>query len=785
MIENTQLKENLGKNGKVITFYSYKGGTGRSLLVANAAMVLASNNCRVLVVDWDLEAPGLHHYFKPFLTDPMLKSSLGLVDMLTDYWDSLAVDTRDARVNIQQEREKWIATHLDLYQYAVTLNLPRKEGVGDIVFVPAGRQTPAYASKVGNFDWDAFYSEAGGKGLLDAFKEKVITEFDYVLIDSRTGVSDTSGICTVHLPDELVLCFTYNNQNVIGARGIANTVLKTRNLVARNNNAIDSQVPLRIFPVPTRVARDNKVLLEERQRFTWGAFADCVSNVNQDPVRDYWLKVEQPYEPDQSYVETFAFLTGVAGDPKGLLSAIEQVCARITNYRVKRWNNFFNSEELYALRNTNIGYQIHPPKEPPSSDEDIAHIRANISVAWKVFCRFLRGDQTKAGSWNFRSVPATLFKADSALIERMIRAGDLIVKERSAGIEQLELSSKTLNAKELLQSFANEQSINLSTLANIESKTSTWLSSQNSDATKIADSNWLNSNRNSILQLRDGGFFQNEELLFLNAASSSIKAQSSSNRSGLVMGGMGALAALLLGLAISQFLQVRAVEDQLKKSEDQTVRQNVKVKKDFDEIGSKYNALLRKVDAYENDRSPLTSYGKGHEAFAREDYQSAVIYFSEAITVNPSGIADAYRARGISYERLITQSYKNDIGNRNALILRENMHADFIKWLETTATPNRRLYAARSFLKVSNYDASIEQLNQLIADSKKSNTGLTPSEFGELQLLLKLLIGKKGITQQQETNYLQALRPTQNSRPTYDAPKTLPATNVPTGTPPL
>jgi MinD-like ATPase involved in chromosome partitioning or flagellar assembly len=73
------------RNGKVITFYSYKGGTGRSLLVANTALILASNNCRVLVVDWDLEAPGLHHYFRPFLTDPSLKSSLGLIDMLTAY----------------------------------------------------------------------------------------------------------------------------------------------------------------------------------------------------------------------------------------------------------------------------------------------------------------------------------------------------------------------------------------------------------------------------------------------------------------------------------------------------------------------------------------------------------------------------------------------------------------------------------------------------------------------------------------------------------------------------
>jgi len=55
--------------GEAITFYSYKGGTGRSMLLANVAWQLAASGRRVLLVDWDLEAPGLHRYFKPFLGD--------------------------------------------------------------------------------------------------------------------------------------------------------------------------------------------------------------------------------------------------------------------------------------------------------------------------------------------------------------------------------------------------------------------------------------------------------------------------------------------------------------------------------------------------------------------------------------------------------------------------------------------------------------------------------------------------------------------------------------------
>jgi len=49
--------------GEIISFYSYKGGVGRSMAVANVATLLAHYGRRVLVVDFDLEAPGLHRYF--------------------------------------------------------------------------------------------------------------------------------------------------------------------------------------------------------------------------------------------------------------------------------------------------------------------------------------------------------------------------------------------------------------------------------------------------------------------------------------------------------------------------------------------------------------------------------------------------------------------------------------------------------------------------------------------------------------------------------------------------
>src|ERR1700682_524733 len=57
----------LDKPCEVITFYSYTGGAGRSMALANVACLLAPH-CKagrgVLMVDWSLQSPSLHRYFR-------------------------------------------------------------------------------------------------------------------------------------------------------------------------------------------------------------------------------------------------------------------------------------------------------------------------------------------------------------------------------------------------------------------------------------------------------------------------------------------------------------------------------------------------------------------------------------------------------------------------------------------------------------------------------------------------------------------------------------------------
>jgi MinD-like ATPase involved in chromosome partitioning or flagellar assembly len=43
----------------IVTFYSFKGGVGRSMAMANVGQILADLGYRVILCDWDVEAPGL------------------------------------------------------------------------------------------------------------------------------------------------------------------------------------------------------------------------------------------------------------------------------------------------------------------------------------------------------------------------------------------------------------------------------------------------------------------------------------------------------------------------------------------------------------------------------------------------------------------------------------------------------------------------------------------------------------------------------------------------------
>lgn len=167
------------------------------MALANIGARLAQTGRKVLLVDFDLEAPGLGTYDfpKPDTDTP------GVVEFIIKYLET----NKAPKVN-------------DYLYHSPGFG---KNG-GELWLMPAGIQDDSYAGKFAQIDWQDLYENRNGFLLLEDLKQQWEKELspDYVLIDSRTGHSDVVGICTRQLPDAVVLMMFPNAQNLVGLRKV-------------------------------------------------------------------------------------------------------------------------------------------------------------------------------------------------------------------------------------------------------------------------------------------------------------------------------------------------------------------------------------------------------------------------------------------------------------------------------------------------------------------------------------------------------------------------------------
>jgi MinD-like ATPase involved in chromosome partitioning or flagellar assembly/tetratricopeptide (TPR) repeat protein len=302
-------------DGRIVTFYSYKGGTGRTMALANVAWILAANGYRVLAADWDLESPGLHRFLYPFL-EHVVRDAEGIIDFIREY-EWLAAKTKD-----KAQREKHITDKAKIEHYAFSLNWSFSGG-GHLDFLSPGKQDGNYAATLGAMDWDNFYAALNGGKFLDALREDMKQHYDYVLIDSRTGLSDVAEICTVHLPDVLVDCFTLSTQGIEGAAQVAKLIQEQYQHRA-----------IRLLPVPMRVDLGEQERVQASRAFATRLFAGLPAGMSDVDRRMYWAAVEVPYRPYYAFEETLAVFGDTPGDPGSLLSSFERIASYITDGRV-------------------------------------------------------------------------------------------------------------------------------------------------------------------------------------------------------------------------------------------------------------------------------------------------------------------------------------------------------------------------------------------------------------------------------------------------------------------
>jgi hypothetical protein len=95
-------------------------------------------------------------------------------------------------------------------------------------FIAAGREAEDYVRRVHDLDWHSLYANELMGEYLGTLRSEWAQEYDFVLLDSRTGLTDIGGVCTVHLPDVVVSLFTANRQSMDGTKLMAERLNQQR-----------------------------------------------------------------------------------------------------------------------------------------------------------------------------------------------------------------------------------------------------------------------------------------------------------------------------------------------------------------------------------------------------------------------------------------------------------------------------------------------------------------------------------------------------------------------------
>ncbi len=300
-------------DGQIVTFYSYKGGVGRTMALVNVAVLEAQRGKRVLVVDLDLEAPGLHRYLLSDKTPlggrryDKSKHQLGVINGFHEINHRIRAKYPDpgeeldgAEVEAETKAIVEMVLGSPRYGYEVTVGSPSGREAA-LTFLRAGRFDDDYSRLVRSFDWEALYEDF--PEAYAAVRAYFRARYDIVLIDARTGICDIESVATVLLPDKLVVVFSPNDQSLSGALDIGDDSVALQ----REREVIDG--PLALFPLLSRVEGAEPGLKmdwvsDAAAQFT-KLFAEAYGARDVD-LSGYFERVQVPHSSYYAYGEKIA-----------------------------------------------------------------------------------------------------------------------------------------------------------------------------------------------------------------------------------------------------------------------------------------------------------------------------------------------------------------------------------------------------------------------------------------------------------------------------------------------
>jgi len=188
---------------------------------------------------------------------------------------------------------------------------------------------------VNQFNWFDFYNRT--PEFFSVFASYLERKFDYILIDSRTGISDSSGICTMIMPEKIVPVFTPNKQSMDGVLSVMKRAVDYR------MGSSDLR-PLGIFPLPSRIEmaendlrevwrKGNKAVNISGYQSEFEALLSQAYQLTDCDLKAYFDDVQIQHVPKYSYGESIAVLEEMLEDNLSLTRSYKMFTEKLTGQK--------------------------------------------------------------------------------------------------------------------------------------------------------------------------------------------------------------------------------------------------------------------------------------------------------------------------------------------------------------------------------------------------------------------------------------------------------------------
>ena len=256
-------------SARIIAFYSFKGGVGRTLTMVNVGWKLAQCGFEVLLVDGDLEAPGLSS-FPLFANYSNQKGFLHVLDTYVKQYTRLGWD-RDSAVAVHPDSLVVPEADLPIMEdYWHDVPLDRSANSGRLRILLAGSDDKDYTGKLQDLGLSKFREKRTANDMLMGLR-KTLSDCtaDFVLLDTRTGYSDLGEFSLFGLADDVVLVSNLSTQSRKGTADVARQLARKCEFDGRPERIllVASLVPTETT-LPQLYFEERAVLLEKLRRDT-------------------------------------------------------------------------------------------------------------------------------------------------------------------------------------------------------------------------------------------------------------------------------------------------------------------------------------------------------------------------------------------------------------------------------------------------------------------------------------------------------------------------------------